>query len=45
MEDLSREQKINLLKLARKTIYELLYKNKFDGAGFEEFTDNIFKTK
>jgi AmmeMemoRadiSam system protein A len=45
MEELSREQKINLLKLARKTIYELLYKNKFDSAGFEKFTDNIFKTK
>jgi AmmeMemoRadiSam system protein A len=45
MQELTRDQKINLLKLARKTIYELLFKNKFDGSAIEEFTDNIFKTK
>jgi AmmeMemoRadiSam system protein A len=45
MQELSREQKISLLKLARKTIYELLFKNKFDGSGIEEFTDNIYRIK
>ncbi|MFH0976649.1 MAG: AmmeMemoRadiSam system protein A [Spirochaetota bacterium] len=45
MQELTREQKIKLLKLARKTIYEALYKDKFDTAGFNEFADSIFKTK
>ncbi len=45
MQELTREQKVRLLKLARKTIYELLFENKFDGSGIEEFTDNIYNTK
>lgn len=45
MQELSSEQKIKLLKLARKTIYQLLFEKKFGGADMEEYSDNIFKTK
>ena len=45
MEDLSDEQRIRLLKLARKTIYESLGKDRFEGPNYDEFTDNIFRTK
>lgn len=43
MQELTKEQKIKLLKLARKTIYESLNKDKFDDSGYNEFTDNIFR--
>ena len=45
MQELNKEQKINLLKLARKTIYELLYNDKFENISGDAFADNIFKTK
>ncbi|MBN2039840.1 MAG: AmmeMemoRadiSam system protein A [Spirochaetes bacterium] len=45
MQELNKDQKLKLLKLARKTIYENLSKNKFDGPSMDEFTDTIYKTK
>ena len=45
MQELTREQQINLLKLARKTIYEILFEDKFENISENVFTDNIFKTK
>lgn len=45
MQELSRDQKIKLLKLARKTIYEKLFNDQSDSTNIDEFTDNIFKTK
>jgi AmmeMemoRadiSam system protein A len=45
MKDLTMEQKIRLLKLARKTIYESLSKNKSGGFDPNEFSDEIYKTK
>jgi uncharacterized protein len=44
MEEFSREQKIRLLKLARKTILDSL-NNKIEDPGKELFSDNIFRTK
>ncbi len=44
MNELTREQKIMLLKLARETIQNSL-NNKIEDPGRDDFTDNIFKTK
>lgn len=45
MQELNNDQKIKLLKLARKTISENLGNDKFEGPAMDEFTDNIYKTK
>lgn len=45
MQEFNNDQKIKLLKLARKTIYENLSNNKIDGPAMEELTDNIYRTK
>lgn len=46
MEELTRNQKINLLKLARKTIYEYLSDDEYkDGPDKDAFKDDIFKVK
>ncbi|MCU0822446.1 MAG: AmmeMemoRadiSam system protein A [Spirochaetes bacterium] len=46
MKELTREQQINLLKLARATIYESLAKKDFTGGPAEDaFSDPVFKEK
>jgi AmmeMemoRadiSam system protein A len=46
MKELDKEQQINLLKLARATIYEALTKKDYsDGPGKDAFSDPVFKEK
>lgn len=45
MKDLNHEQKIMLLKLARKTIHDNLSKENLEGPGIDDFKDDIFRTK
>ncbi len=45
MEELNKEQQINLLKLARKIIFEYLTEKDMDEPPEEAFADSIFKEK
>ncbi len=45
MKELNHEQKVMLLKLARKTIHDDLIKDKIEGPGIPDFKDEVFSTK